>query len=110
MHDRQRQAGVDAPSVDQHRAGAALAVVAPFFEPVSCRCSRKASSSVVRVSSLSACALPLTLSVTRCVTTAGPWRRLRVRDQRRGRCGRSELQNVASGQFEVTGTLHGISR
>ena len=39
VHDRQRQAGIDAPSVQQHGAGAALAVVAAFL---SCRSSRDA--------------------------------------------------------------------
>src|SRR5262249_17297918 len=31
LHDRKREAGIDAPPVDQHGAGAALAVVAAFF-------------------------------------------------------------------------------
>ena len=31
LHDGQRQAGIDAPAVDQHRAGAALAVVAALL-------------------------------------------------------------------------------
>ena len=31
LHDRQRQAGIDPPAVDQHRAGAALAVVAALL-------------------------------------------------------------------------------
>ena len=31
VHDRERQAGVDAASFDQHRARAALAVIATFF-------------------------------------------------------------------------------
>ena len=31
VHDRQRQAGIDALAVDQHGAGAALALVAPFL-------------------------------------------------------------------------------
>jgi hypothetical protein len=31
VHDREAQAGIDAASVHQHRAGAALAVVAAFF-------------------------------------------------------------------------------
>ena len=31
MHHRQRQAGIDAAAVDQHRAGAALAVVAALL-------------------------------------------------------------------------------
>ena len=31
VHDRERQAGIDAPSVQQHGAGAALAVVAAFL-------------------------------------------------------------------------------
>jgi len=33
MHDGEGQAGVDAPAVDQHRASAALPVVAPFLGP-----------------------------------------------------------------------------
>ena len=36
----------------------------PFFEPVRCRCSRRASSSVVRGSSVSRCSVPLTRSTT----------------------------------------------
>ncbi len=31
LHDGERQAGVDAPAVDQHGAGAALAVIAALF-------------------------------------------------------------------------------
>ena len=36
----------------------------PFLEPVRCRCSRRASSSVVRGSSVSRCSVPLTRSTT----------------------------------------------
>ena len=31
MHDRERQARIDAPAVDDHRAGAALAVIAALL-------------------------------------------------------------------------------
>ena len=31
MHDRERQAGIDAPAIDDHGAGAALAVVAALL-------------------------------------------------------------------------------
>ena len=31
LHDRERQAGIDPPPVDQHRAGAALAVIAALL-------------------------------------------------------------------------------
>ena len=31
LHDRERQAGIDAPAVNQHGAGAALAVIAALF-------------------------------------------------------------------------------
>ena len=31
LHDGEREAGIDAPSVDQHRAGAALAVIAALL-------------------------------------------------------------------------------
>ena len=31
MHDRERQTRVDAPSLDDHRAGAALTVIAALF-------------------------------------------------------------------------------
>ena len=31
LHDGEREAGIDAPAVDQHRAGAALAVVAALL-------------------------------------------------------------------------------
>jgi hypothetical protein len=33
LHDRQREAGIDAPAVDQNRARAALAVIAAFLGP-----------------------------------------------------------------------------
>ena len=59
VHDRERQAGVDAPAVDQHRAGAALAVVAALLGAGECRCSRRASSSVVRGSSSRSCGLAI---------------------------------------------------
>ena len=36
----------------------------PFFEPVRCKCSRNASRSVVRGSSVSRCSVPLTRSTT----------------------------------------------
>ncbi len=44
----------------------------PFFVPVSCRCSRNASSSVVRVSTSSDRVVPLTSNVTCAVGTAAP--------------------------------------
>ena len=31
VHDRKRETGIYAPAVDQHRAGAALTVIATFF-------------------------------------------------------------------------------
>jgi hypothetical protein len=46
-HGREHQAGVDAPAVEQHCAGAALA---QRLVPVRCSRSRSASSSVVRAS------------------------------------------------------------
>jgi hypothetical protein len=42
----------------------------PFFDPVSPRCSRNASSSVVRVSRSSVWDVPFISKVTRCVTEA----------------------------------------
>jgi len=54
MRDSETEAGIDAPPVDQDRARAALAVIAAFFEPVSCNRSRKASSNVTRGSTSSA--------------------------------------------------------
>ena len=64
VHHRERQAGVDPPAVDDDRAGAALAVIAAFLVPVRCRCSRSASSSVVRVSSSRSRGLPFTSKET----------------------------------------------
>ena len=31
LHDSEHQAGIDPPAVNQHRAGAALTVIAPFL-------------------------------------------------------------------------------
>ena len=50
VHDRQSKAGENPPPVDMHGAGAALSMVAAFFVPVSCACSRIASSSDTRIS------------------------------------------------------------
>ena len=50
---RERQTGEDPPAADKDGAGAALAVVAALFAPVRPRCSRNASSKVVRGSSSS---------------------------------------------------------
>src|SRR6266581_979128 len=44
----------------------------PFFEPVRCRCSRRASSSVVRGSSLSRCSVPLTRNTMSSGAGAAP--------------------------------------
>lgn len=37
LHDGERQAGIDPPTVDQNRAGAALTVVAAFFGAGQCK-------------------------------------------------------------------------
>ena len=64
LHDRERQAGIDPPTVDQHRAGAALPVVAALL------CSGQAETIAERVeqrcprrNQLFRCS-PLTCSVT----------------------------------------------
>ncbi len=44
MHDGERQAGIDAPAVYQHRAGPARTLVAPFFGSRSERASPSAIS------------------------------------------------------------------
>jgi hypothetical protein len=58
MHHGERQAAVDALSIDHHRAGAALSLVAP----VSPRYSRNASSNVTRGSRSRAWRRPLTVN------------------------------------------------
>ena len=77
----------------------------PFFEPVRCRCSRRASSSVVRGSSASRCSVPLTRSSTSsgagvapapCATASGlvSWQQVSSGQNAAGH--RGELQQLAS--------------
>ena len=64
LHDGQGQAGIDAPAVDQHRAGAALAVVAALLGAGQVEWSRSASSRVVQGATVRLASSPLTSSVT----------------------------------------------
>ena len=69
MRDGQRETRQDSLAVDMHRAGAALPGSQPFLLPVKPRCSRSASSSVVRGSSVASVRIvPLTRSVTEVVS------------------------------------------
>ena len=73
LHDGQREAGVDPPAVDQHRAGAALAVVAALLRAGQRECSRRASSSVVRRAAHSPSSLsPRTSTVTGTLLESAP--------------------------------------
>ena len=71
VHHGERQAGVDPAAVDQHGAGAALSVVAALFRAGSARCSRKASSRVVRESNVRSWSLPLMAMRTGIIDTPG---------------------------------------
>ena len=56
LHDRERQAGIDPATIDQNRAGAALAVVATFLGPGQAKresAARQEASSTVRGSAFS---------------------------------------------------------
>jgi hypothetical protein len=64
VHDGERQAAVDAAPVDQHRAGAALAVVAALLAAVSPRCSRQRSSREARMSGSASRTAPLIVKRT----------------------------------------------
>lgn len=50
MHHRKRQAGVDPPTIDQHRAGTAGSWSQPFLVPGNPARSRNMSNSEVRLS------------------------------------------------------------
>ena len=59
VRDGEREAGVRAAAVDQDVQAPHWPWSQPFFAPVSPRCSRSTSSSVVRVSTVSWCSAPL---------------------------------------------------
>ena len=64
VHHGERQAGVDAPAVDQHRAGAALAVVAALLGAGEAEVLAQRVEQRVRGSSVRRCAAPLTSRLT----------------------------------------------
>ena len=69
LHGRQRQAGVDARSIDEHGARATSAHVAALFGARQPQASRKASSRVAQASTVTHCCAPLIESST----TIGSW-------------------------------------
>ena len=106
MHDRQRETGVDAPAVHQHRAGAALAVVATFLGArqlqVLAQCVEQRGAGVQLQRLVFAIHVQRNGRFGRSVGTGA----LRACEQWRGgrRC--SQFHQVAPGKFAVTGSLH----
>jgi hypothetical protein len=68
VHHRQAQAGHDPPPIHQHRAGAALALVAALLGAGQVHVLAQRVQQVVRVSTSSVRDAPFTVSVTRAST------------------------------------------
>ena len=64
LHDGKCQARVDPPSVDQHRTGTALAVIAAFFGAGKVEMFSQGSSNVVQGATSSLVSVPLTIRST----------------------------------------------
>ena len=73
----------------------------PFFAPVRPRCSRNASSSVVRISSATRCSLPLTRSArpTGALACRGSWARTVFAEATRETAGKAADDAVATRKF-----------
>ena len=75
VHHREGQAGVDAPAVDQHRAGAALAVVAALLGAGQAEVlAQRVEQRHARLEPAACDSWPFTLSVMFTAGTAGPSR------------------------------------